>query len=79
MAKRPAPSTVVNPLPVAWDAGRDARGCRPGGRLARCTTRGCPWRWSSGDDRACPWCRYEADWDALEARAQAAGIELAVR
>ena len=23
------------------------------GRLARCTHRGCPWRWRTGDDRDC--------------------------
>jgi hypothetical protein len=23
-------------------------------RLARCTYRGCPWRWRAGPDRACP-------------------------
>jgi hypothetical protein len=75
----PGTSTVVNPLAVRWDDGRDTRGNPPGRmRLARCSAYpSCPWRWRTGDqDRPCPWHRYEADWDELESRARSAGIEL---
>jgi hypothetical protein len=43
--------------------------------LARCTTRGCAWRWRSGPDRPC-WQHQRDDGD-LAAAAAALGIELA--
>jgi hypothetical protein len=42
--------------------------------LARCTEAGCPWRFRSGRDRACP--DHDADDRALRAAAESLGIDL---
>jgi hypothetical protein len=47
------PGSLTNPLPVAWQADRDARGASPAPRSPRCTEPGCPVRYASGPDRPC--------------------------
>jgi len=81
MAERaPTQRSAIAPPPIRWSPDRDARGRRPGGRLARCSAdAACPWRWRSAPDRPCPWHQLESDWDDLENRAKMSGIELAVR
>jgi hypothetical protein len=44
--------------------------------LAKCTTRGCAWRFASGPDRICPACR-DGDTPALVDRAATYGALLA--